>query len=871
MVKGIRLRVMITVIMGMSAFMVVGSAVTPALAQREARIYEDVASFSPRVLRPGDSTSWSHNGVPASVLDPAIMTRAGIIVRAEDIDYPPSRSCQCNSAATCENDQLYVNGSNVGRLEGCNTGGGDCPPDCDQPVADEMIVRESVVQTDNEITVRNESSGNWVVTVLGGEFYVYGVEDFDISATPDSRTVDATDTATYQVGINWIGVWENSVALSVSGLPSGATASFSPNPVSADGQTSTMTVTLSNAAPGTYLLTIMGSGTADYADSGGSRNVVHTTEVTLIVGEGEEEPPEGFQLITANPDYIELEPGQTVESKIIGYFIGDCQGPISIDIIGSRLVVDATGRPQFERTDQPEAIKARLLRTELTPSDRGATLEMRAGREMEPGEYDVVVSGIGCGLSDQQVSVTLAIKAADLKITKRQSQSTVKPNMVQIYTIRVVNEGRAPATNVVVTDTLSGGLTYVSDTASDAVHSENDGQHRWAFSKPLKPGGSFSFNINARVNPFIRSGVSISNRAEVTADQAPEPILSNTVTAVSGFEAVQPDGLKVTKRALKRDARVGGILTYRIEVENVSSAGPIFDIVLKDRLPSGFKIPNGKSVRDGSRYSDPQRSGRTYSWRLGNLGPGDRTVLTYQAVVGTNAASGRNENTAIAAGVDGGGNRVSGSDSALIMLGAGDLEEPSEIVVSVYNDTNRNEIFDSADMPMKDIEVILVPPGLKQMTNEDGETIYFDLTSGQYMVAVNELILAEDNSVVGASSQLVRLIEGESADVSFLLSTDPGYGKLIARVFVDTNQNGEFDRDENSVQEFTALLDAKVKSKTQKGVVVFSRIEPGKHNVIIQVGIKELSKEVDIQPGRNTIDIPIPESRLRIKIRQSGS
>lgn len=871
MVASIRCGVASLAALGLCALLMIGSMATPVQAQRQGRFFEEVVtsgdSSNDFNVWHGNTSSqgeegvvigpinWTHSLSPSDI---AAANSGGVIVDAYDVDYP----------SATEHDNLVINGSNYGLLEGRNNGWG---------TTERSISVSHLHSGSNAFRVDpDELDQGWILRIRRSTLYLYANEDFDISATPTSQSVDATDTTTYLVQIDWIGVWDNPVDLSVAGLPAGATAAFSPHPVTVDGGNSTMTVTLSNVAPGTYPLNITGQGTADYEDSSGSRNVAHLTQVNLIVGEGDEDPPDedppsGFQLITANPDYIELEPGQTVESKIFGHFTGSCQGPISIDIIGSRFVMDATSGSQFNRTDKPEMIKARLLRTELAPAYRGATLEMRAGREMAIGEYDVVVSGAGCGIEDQQVKVTLAIKAADLKISKYQSQSTVKPNMVQIYTIRVTNEGKASATDVVVTDTLSSELTYVSDTASDAVHSEKNGQHRWAFSKPLRPGASFSFNINARVDPFIRSGVSISNRAEVIADMVPQPILSNTVTAVSGFEAVQPDGLKVSKRAFKRDARIGGILTYRIEVENSSSAGPIFDVDLIDRMPNGFIIPDGKTLRDGSIFANPQRKGRrTYSWRLGNLGPGQRTVLTYQTVVGTNADSGRNENTATATGVDGGGNRVSGSDSALVMLGVGDIEEPSEINVTVLGDNNRNERLDATDKPLEGIEVLLVPPGLKQETDEEGETLYAEMISGQYIVAVNELKLAEDVHVLGEASQLVRLIEGESADIQFLLTTEPRYGKLIARVYLDTNKNERFDDDERTVQEYTAILDKKIKSQGKNGMVIFSRLEPGNHNLIIQAGGKEVSREVTIQPGRNEVDIPIIESRLNIRIRQSG-
>ena len=49
------------------------------------------------------------------------------------------------------------------------------------------------------------------------------------------------------------------IGLSLSGLPSGATASFSPPSGTAGGFTSTLTITTANAPPGTYALTLTGT------------------------------------------------------------------------------------------------------------------------------------------------------------------------------------------------------------------------------------------------------------------------------------------------------------------------------------------------------------------------------------------------------------------------------------------------------------------------------------------------------------------------------------------------------------------------------------------------------------------------------------
>lgn len=945
MVKGNGSRWLITVFIGLCALVMITSLAVPAYAQRQGRLVEQVVTSGSHFRGNrghGEPIKWTHS---LSGSDIAAANSGGVIVDAYDVDYP----------SDTEHDRLSINGNDYGLLEGRDNAWGS---------TEKFISVNDLQSGSNAFRVDpDELNQGWDLQIRRSTLFLYADEDFEIDATPNSRSVDNLDETTYEIQIGWIGVWNNAVDLSVSGLPGSATAIFSPTSITTDGGTSTMTVTLNNVVSGTYPLSITGSGQADYPDSGGSRTVVHHTEVNLIV-EGEGPPgefmltaspnrrginqgesaiydvtvifsetwnspvtlsvtagllegatwafdnntvnqsgevrkliittaantPKGTSTITitgtgtdvgetvidtttvqlgigesgftlnADPDEIVVELGQTVESIITADFFGACHGPVDLSIL------------KKSRKLLPESVQVKLEASVLQGDTTDKTrIIAYVGPETEVGEYPVIIEGVGCGIVDpQQVTVLLVVKPINIAITKSQSQPVVKPNLVQIYTIRVENKSQAPVTGVTVTDRLDSNLTYVSDTAVDAVHNVENGVNKWNFNKPLRPGSYFSFSINTRINSFIRARVSISNMAKVLADQVPDPVISNTVTAISGFEPVEPKGLEVTKRALKHDARIGGILTYRIEVKNISKAGPIFDIVLSDRMPNGFKIPTGKTVRDGSVFNDPVRSGRTYTWRLGNLGPGERTVITCQAVVGTNADAGRNENTATATGIDGGGNRVSGSDSALVMLGPGDLEEMGVISVMAYNDGNHNEILDAADKPLEGVEIILVPPGLKQITGEKGESIFIDLRSGQYIVAVNELKLTDDIHVSGEPSRLIRLMEGEYADTFFLLKKDLGYGKLVGRVFYDKNKNEIFDNEEVLVDAFIVHLGEKMQLRGGRGRFVFARLEPGKYNVSITAGGKELSKEVNIQEGLNEVDIPVPVSRLTITIRQSA-
>ena len=99
------------------------------------------------------------------------------------------------------------------------------------------------------------------------------VSDFGVSVTPASQTVVAGGNTTYTTTVSIQNGFSGTAALSVSGLPSGATGTFNPTGITGAG-TSTLTVTTSTSTPvGTSTLTVTGT----------SGTLVHSTTATLVV------------------------------------------------------------------------------------------------------------------------------------------------------------------------------------------------------------------------------------------------------------------------------------------------------------------------------------------------------------------------------------------------------------------------------------------------------------------------------------------------------------------------------------------------------------------------------------------------------------
>src|SRR5262249_18099320 len=103
-----------------------------------------------------------------------------------------------------------------------------------------------------------------------------GAGDFGLAVTPDSRSVTRGAQASYTVSVTASNGFADAVSFSVSGLPSGVTASFSPASVTGSGSTTLTVSTSATTPPGAYRLTVTGA----------TGSLSHDATVTLVVRTG---------------------------------------------------------------------------------------------------------------------------------------------------------------------------------------------------------------------------------------------------------------------------------------------------------------------------------------------------------------------------------------------------------------------------------------------------------------------------------------------------------------------------------------------------------------------------------------------------------
>ena len=187
---------------------------------------------------------------------------------------------------------------------------------------------------------------------------------------------------------------------------------------------------------------------------------------------------------------------------------------------------------------------------------------------------------------DQDNAAVTPMQIADVSLVKSVDTTTPDVNTEVTFTVQVTNNGPSEATNLVVTDRLPSGYTYVSDNSGGAY---NVGSGLWSIGT-LISGASATLNVVANVNA---SGA-YTNVAEVTAiDQMDsDSTPNNNILAEDDQDdvVVTPRpivDISVTKVASTLTPNVGSQIDFDITVTN-DGPSDATTVVVTDLLGSGY-------------------------------------------------------------------------------------------------------------------------------------------------------------------------------------------------------------------------------------------------------------------------------------------
>lgn len=235
---------------------------------------------------------------------------------------------------------------------------------------------------------------------------------------------------------------------------------------------------------------------------------------------------------------------------------------------------------------------------------------------------------------DDQDSQAITPNIADLSLTKTVDDATPDQNQNIVYTITIENDGPTDATNVLVTDVLPAGLTFVSSAPSVGTYNQATGV--WTIPS-LTNGSSATLQVTATVTT---STVKV-NTAQVTAadqfDSDSTPNNNNAAEDDQDSQTVTPNisDLSVTKTVDNTTPDFNSNVTFTVTLSNAGPAGAT-DVTVLDLLPAGLTfVSSNPSVGTYNQV--------TGIWTVPTLASNASATLT---IVATVTSFGTSTNTA---------------------------------------------------------------------------------------------------------------------------------------------------------------------------------------------------------------------------------
>jgi uncharacterized repeat protein (TIGR01451 family) len=255
---------------------------------------------------------------------------------------------------------------------------------------------------------------------------------------------------------------------------------------------------------------------------------------------------------------------------------------------------------------------------------------------------------------DNTASTTTTVERVALTVVNADTPDPVAPGHDITYSVGLVNNGKAGADFVSLTDDLPAGTTYVSSSAP-AGWFINDppvggtGNVTFSSTSSTPPQFSASFSLTVHVDPATAEGTTISDTASVMSPSSEDDTTDNSATATT-LVSSKPDletAMTVTPTGA---ADPGSDLTYALTVTNRGDADAQ-DITLSDPLPPGTTFVSAAQTKGAAFFCNLPTPGATGTINCNRTTLGHAEYATFTVVLHVDpGAGGRTvDNTATAA------------------------------------------------------------------------------------------------------------------------------------------------------------------------------------------------------------------------------
>ena len=230
--------------------------------------------------------------------------------------------------------------------------------------------------------------------------------------------------------------------------------------------------------------------------------------------------------------------------------------------------------------------------------------------------------------------VSTQIKEAILSMTKNESVSFADIGQTAFYTTSISNVGNTDATNIVFTDVLPSGLTFVPSTLTvDGILQPDANPNTGVLLATLPPNEIYSIVFQVTVNsipPINPAPNTASTTYEFTVDPGNPPV-SNTASSNTTPLQINNANIISTKTADLTFADVGNTITFTLNLPNTGNVAAT-DVTVIDILDSNLSFVPNSFTANGQTIPNADLSTGV---NIGSINGGNAAIVTFQATVTT--------------------------------------------------------------------------------------------------------------------------------------------------------------------------------------------------------------------------------------------
>jgi uncharacterized repeat protein (TIGR01451 family) len=323
--------------------------------------------------------------------------------------------------------------------------------------------------------------------------------------------------------------------------------------------------------------------------------------------------------------------------------------------------------------------------------------------------------------------------------------------------------------------------------------------------------------------------------------------------------------LDIMKSANKRDEVVGGVVTYYLEIRNLTTSD-VGLVRIDDLIPPNFKYVGSSARLDGVAIADPVGN-RPMTFDIGTVpaladsngngmaDPGEQGYmnLSYQLVIGSGARPGDYTNTAIAWDADP-LYPISNTGEALVTVAMDPMFDLGTLIGKVFEDEDGDGWQDKGEKGIADAMVVL-DDGTYVLTDEFGRYHIPGILPGHRLVKINRQSLPAGTRVSGEESRIVSVTPGLLVKVNFHVAQELEVETIGSPADLGLSLDSQ-DR----------MEPVEVKGSVGALLVMVNGVNANLPGSDVVLGVRHLDERVDITQGR--LDGPI-QFRTKTKYRDS--